>query len=299
MRRQPSIVGPLILITIGMLALLANMGYLTASFWLTAIQFWPFILILIGLEILIGRQSWLGTFVVLIIGLVMVGAIVYVATNPEALSLGAASTTETITQPLGSIRSATISISPGLGELKLTALGSDSDNLIDAAIRHPGNIRIDKNYQEAGGQAQLKLEQRGTYVFMGNSLAHWEVGLVPQVPLTLNIDAGVGSADVDLNALNVTALRINAGVGTVQVTLPSHAGTVTARVDGGVGSLSILVPQGVPARIRTTSGIGGVSVNPARFPRTGNNQYASADYGAAANKIDLDVNTGVGGISIP
>jgi hypothetical protein len=42
-----------------------------------------------------------------------------------------------------------------------------------------------------------------------------------------------------------------------------------------------------------------VNVNQGRFPRIGDNLYQSADYDAATNRIDLSVNTGMGGVNIP
>lgn len=299
MKKNPSLVGPLILITIGALALLANFGYLSSSFWITALQFWPLILILIGLEILIGRQSWAGSIIVLLIGLAMVAGIIYLAANPGAVILGAGTVTDTISEPLGDIDAATVEIKPGMGELKLTALDVSAPNLIDATITHPSSFRIEKDYQTDGARGQLKLDQQGTFVFMMNPIMRWQVALTARVPITLKLDAGVGSTDVDLNALNVRELDVNAGVGSVKVIMPAHAGSVMANVDGGVGTVSILIPQDVPARIRTRSGMGGVSVNQARFPRTGDNLYESQDFASATNRIELDVNTGVGGISIP
>lgn len=299
MKKNPSLVGPLILITIGALALLANFGYLSSSFWITAIQFWPLILILIGLEILVGRQSWAGSIIVLLIGLGMVAGIVYLSVNPGAVSLGAGTVTDTISEPLGDVDAATVELKPGMGELKLSALDAGAPNLIDATITHPSSFRIDKDYQTDGARGQLKLDQQGTFVFMMTPIVRWQVALTGRVPLMLKLDAGVGSAEVDLNALNVPQLDVNAGVGTVTIIMPAHAGSVTANVDGGVGTVNILIPQDVPARIRTRSGIGGVSVNQARFPSIGDNLYESQDFASATNRIELDVNTGVGGISIP
>ena len=79
-RRQHSIVLPIILIILGILLLLSNLGYLPPGFWANAWRFWPVILILVGLEVLIGRRSaWAaaGTVIGVVIVIVIVSAILF------------------------------------------------------------------------------------------------------------------------------------------------------------------------------------------------------------------------------
>ena len=57
------------------------------------------------------------------------------------------------------------------------------------------------------------------------------------------------------------------------------------------------VPSGVAARIRISSGLAGVSVDAERFPRVGS-EYISPDYETAENRLDLEINTGVGSVSV-
>lgn len=297
-QHRGSIIGPLILITIGVLFLLANFGYLNTSFWLLLVQFWPLILILFGLEILLGR-SWQGQVIVLLVGLAAIGGIVWLTMNPGVLPFGVSAKTDTVTETRDGVQSANLTLSPGVGELDLGVLDGTSSNWLEATISHPNSLTLVQDYQLTSGVARLKLDTKGVQVFMGNAAEHWNVNLVPQVPIILKVDAGVGGTKMDLNGLNVTQLDLNTGVGGTQVTMPSHAGTVTATVNGGVGGLTILIPQGEPARIRSSTGIGGANINPARFPHVAEELYQSADYDTATDKIDLRVDAGIGGITIP
>lgn len=297
-QHRGSIIGPLILITIGVLFLLANFGYINTSFWLLLVQFWPLILILLGLELLLGR-SWQGQVIVLLVGLLAIAGIVWLTLNPGLSLLNVSAKTETVTESSDGVQSANVSLNPGVGELNVGALGSGSSNWLEATVAHPSSLTLVQDYQVSNGIARLKLDTQGFQVFMGNSVEHWNVSLAPQIPIMLKVDAGVGGTKLDLNALNVTQLNLNTGVGGTEVVMPSHAGTVTANVDGGVGGLTILIPQGVPARIRSHAGIGGANINPARFPRVAEDLYQSAEYAGATDKIDLTVDAGVGGITIP
>lgn len=297
-QRRFSIIGPLILITIGILFLLANLGYVNSSFWVTLVQFWPLILILVGLEILLGR-TLAGQLVVLLVGLLAVGAVVWLTLNPNQFAFGVGMNTETIREPGTGVQTATVELKPGVGELNVRALASDSPNWIEGTVSYPGTMQLIKESQVTNGAAHLKLDTQGVSFFVGNSAERWNLNLAPKIPTTLRVNAGVGGSKLDLNGLKVTQLDLDTGVGELEVIMPSDAGVVSARVNGGVGGLTILIPQGVPAHIRSDSGIGGVTINQTRFPPVGEHLYESPDYASAANKIDLNVDSGVGGITIP
>jgi hypothetical protein len=256
------------------------------------------LLILAGLEILLGR-TLVGQLIVLVIALLALGGIVWLATSPTTFSFAGSAQTETITQTSDGVSSAHLELNTGVGDLNLNALDATSANWIDATIAHPGSVRLEQTYQVTNGAAQMKLDTKGTIGFLGNPTERWNLRLAPNIPLTLDVNAGVGGANVDLNALNVNDLKLDTGVGEIRVVLPSHAGTVNAKINGGIGGLTMWIPEGVPARIRSHSGIGGVSINPTRFPRVGDDLYESANYATATNKIDLNVDAGIGGISIP
>ncbi len=124
------------------------------------------------------------------------------------------------------------------------------------------------------------------------------VKLSPQTPSELRVRGGAGDLTVDLSSLQVTYFELDAGVGGSRITLPQAAGTVSARVNVGVGSLDVTVPEGVAAQVRIDRGITGVSVDAGRFPKVSDNTYRSASYDSAANRVDLDITGGVGGITV-
>ena len=69
------------------------------------------------------------------------------------------------------------------------------------------------------------------------------------------------------------------------------------RVESGAASVSIRVPEGVAARIQTKGGLSTIQVDTRRFPQAGD-VYQSADYETATNKVDIDVQMGVGSVNI-
>jgi hypothetical protein len=295
--RRPSLIGPLLLITIGILLLLANLGYLPLSFWEIAFRFWPLILILIGLEIIIGRRSRLGALLILALWCALIAGILWLAITSGGALLNPTLVTETITQPLADIKSATIDLSIGLATMNVTALDTDTADLMRGTFRHTEGMRIGKQFNTAGNEGRLRLqEERINFFVAGMTNAQWNLALNPTLPLALRINGGVGNATLDLRALNLTALDVDGGVGTIRVNAPAR-GNVTMRLNGGVGNLYVTIPEGVAARIRVDKGLGALRVDETRFPNSGN-AYQSADFANAPNQIDLKVAGGVGTIEV-
>jgi hypothetical protein len=73
-RQESNTLLALILITIGLIFLLNNFGILPWSIWNLLWRFWPLILILIGLQIIFGRNL-AGRLLVALISLVLVAFI--------------------------------------------------------------------------------------------------------------------------------------------------------------------------------------------------------------------------------
>jgi Tfp pilus assembly major pilin PilA len=80
MKPRSGILGPLVLVIIGLLLLLNNMGMLPLGFWGTVWRFWPVILILIGLDILATHSESRKTYILFILlGIVIVAGVIAIS----------------------------------------------------------------------------------------------------------------------------------------------------------------------------------------------------------------------------
>ena len=303
-RRRPGIVGPLILITIGVLLLLNQLGKLPWDLWLNVWRFWPVIFILIGVDILVSAsRSTLLYILGLLLAIAVIGGIIaYAVLQAGPLAAGEpAAGTEAIQEALQGAASGRVTLRPGVARLRVAAL-ADSPNFVEGEIQYGrDSLKVEKEYSVGGGQAVLTLRSgsRSTQFFrFGQQTSErWDLRFSPRLPLELIVNAGVGDMDLDLGALKVTRLELDAGVGSLNVTLPTDAGTTRASINAGVGSISVHIPSGVGARVHVSRGLGSVSIHSDRLIRSGND-YVSADYDTAENRVDLNVNGGVGSISI-
>ena len=150
----------------------------------------------------------------------------------------------------------------------------------------------------SGGPGTLELEQDTRYGLPWlDRRSDWNVGLTAEVPLDLKVDAGASRAVLDLHDLRVRLLELQTGASETRILLPRAAGATTVRAQAGAAALTIEVPDGVAARIRTRMALGSAQIDPTRFPASSGG-YESPDYATAANRADIDVGGGVGSLRI-
>lgn len=126
---------------------------------------------------------------------------------------------------------------------------------------------------------------------------HWRLGVNPNIPVEMHIESGLSDSQIDLSILKVNKLKVETGLGSTKITMPSNAGYTEAKIQTGLGSAEIGIPEGVAARIRIDGGLGDSDVNEFRFPKNGK-YYQSSNYETAENKIDLKIEYGLGSVSV-
>ncbi len=293
--RRGGIVGPMILIGIGVVLLLNNLGMLPWGIWGTVWRAWPVILILVGLDILIGRRSVWGTIVVLLVTAAVLAGIVAVSSWPQ-FGQGRI-VRENFVRASEEASRAEIRLEPGVANLDVSG-SSDASALVEAHISHPQDWPVAPDYRLSDGTAHFDLagsRSRRTWMPFGPTAAgEWDVKLGPAVPVSLWIDNGVGNADIDLRSIPTSRLDLNAGVGRTKIRLPNE-GPIDVSVDGGIGATTIVIPSTVAARIESDSGIGSLNV-PGSYRKDGD-VYTSGSRDAT-NTADIDVKIGIGSVTV-
>src|SRR5258708_22774373 len=128
----------------------------------------------------------------------------------------------------------------------------------------------------------------------GQSEGRMDLNLSPKVLITaLNVQTGATDAHLDLSTLQVSNLEINVGAASTWIRLPEAAKMTSAHIAGGAATITLEIPPGVGAQIRHPGGLSTMNVDQSRFPSGGDGLYRPADYAAAANKVDLTIQTSV------
>lgn len=295
--RRGGLFGPLLLISAGLLFLLNNLGVVDWSIWRSLLSLWPIILIGLGLDLLIGRRSMIGSLLVAVLVLALLfGGGWYLV--QQAAPSGAASS-HTISQTLTGIDRAEIKIRAGAGDFRLGPAAGDG-KLIEGGVSLRPNQRLDESFTTSGSQATYRLLIAGPNVTLTpnlsrNNAEQWDLDLSQEATLDLDLSVGVGEANVDLNRLELSRLAFHIGVGDAVLLLPEQ-GRFHAKVDGGIGKLVLRIPEGMAARIQADSGIGDMNVA-SEFQRQGD-VYLTPGFETAENRVDLEVDIGIGSIVI-
>lgn len=292
--RREGFVGATLMIGLGVIFLLSNYGYLALSPWQVIFNLWPLFLIAFGFDILIGRRSLIGSLVgVLLILAILAGALWAWGVSVER---GQTLSGVEVRQELEGATTARVEISPGAGSLELAALAEPGALLVGTVPEGRG-LEVRQDYSVSGGQGRLTLRSAGTVVNIPGRADNWEwdLGLNPEIPLELDVNMGVGSAELDLTDLDLTALDLDLGVGQNRVTLPA-TGSYTVKVNGAVGQTIIYVPEGLGVRVKSNTGIGNLDV-PGDWEERNGMRY-SPGYDSAEYRIELEVSQAIGQIRV-
>lgn len=307
--RQGSLLWPIILIGVGVIWLLGNLGILTGANLAALLQLWPLFLVVIGLDMLI-RQDHPGLRPLLGLGAVVV--LVGAALLGPSLGLGS-DQVETWQKdiPLEGAESADISIDGSSALIQVGAL-TDSPNLAQMQIVDSGQIEMD--YQP-GPTASIQLSRHSPSAFgflatTGDSARRWNIDLSDRIPLNLKLDLASGNSQLDLHQLQLDELTLDGGSGEVALQLPGGPYHITSDhgsghwivdlprqsafqweiADLGSGNLEIHVPAQVGIRIDIQDSGSGRLDFPADWSqlsgddKTGeweSSGYSNADYHAA------------------
>lgn len=253
-------------IAIGILLLLSQIGVLPGNAWSYV---WPLALVAFGAMVLFG------------------------AINRRPLDSVSAAI------PLEDIDAAHVAIKHSAGRLEIEADPAQPANSLVEGVFVGG---VERNISKVGHRADvtLKSPMRWTTPWEWSGLRDglaWNVKFAPQVQLDLDVDTGASDSYLNLTDLQVRQLNIHTGASSMHMTMPAQAGFTRAHLESGATSVQVKIPEGVAAHITGRMGLGSLQVDELRFPRR-NGSYESLDYATAPNRVEMEIEGGVGAINV-
>jgi len=257
-------------------------------------MFWGLLLIVFGLVLLLDNLGLLGNidvwnllwpfFLIALGAWILLGTIFRRAPEREHASI-----------PLEGAQSARVRVQHGAGRLEVSAgagIGLLAEGDFTGGLEHGSKVQ--------GNALEVKMnppEQIFPFAWSPGTSLDWSFGLTRDIPLSLDFETGASESRLNLRELRLTELRLKTGASATTIDLPANAGYTRVSVESGAASVNINVPEGVAARIQTKGGLSTIQVDSQRFPQTGG-VYQSADYETAANKVEMDIQMGVGSVNI-
>jgi hypothetical protein len=248
------------LILAGILLYLQTQGIITDVFRF----FWPLALILLGVWIILG---------------------VYWRPTPSAEDL--------FSIPLSGAKSARFKFSHGAGQIAISGGAPSGQALAGSAA-----TGMNKESHLNGDRLEVKVEAGPSFVpFVGPSEGIWRFQLTQEIPLTLSVEAGASSLDIDLRDVLASRVELKTGASSSNVTMPAR-GVSILDVEAGAASVNVRVPEGAAGRIRVKEGVTSVNVDTSRFPHLDSGLYQSPDFDTAADRAEINIEAGLGSVSV-
>lgn len=307
-RRPPSLFWPLILIGAGVIFLMANFGYIDVdNVWAVLWRFWPVLLILVGIDIIFGNRSTAGGIISALLGIGVIAAIIaliwfapQIPALRSQLEISRELRNEEVSHPLGDIDEARLKIDVAAGEFGLSSL-EDSGNLIEANVRHRGELVFDVSERSGRADITLDVSRSNPALWFTAGRESWDVGLHPSISYQIDMEAGSGSLDIDLGRLRVTDFDYEQGSGSTTLTLPA-TGKVDCTIDIGSGEMDIRVPEGMEARVVLDKGSGsfeaGSRFELARGSEKGDGTWQTANWDRDTDHIAIQIEMGSGSVTV-
>ena len=169
--KREGLVAPTFLIGIGLIFLLANLGYLSVSVWQMVLTLWPILLIAIGFDILIGRRSiWAAIVGMVLILIILAGSLWFFGVSASQGNLVQG---EAIQQSLDGATRAEVKIEPAAGDIQIGATDL-AGVLIEGSVPSESNQHIESSYTVSDGMGNYLLRDSGsTSYFPGTKPGRW------------------------------------------------------------------------------------------------------------------------------
>jgi hypothetical protein len=192
-------------------------------------------------------------------------------------------------------RSVRANLRMGAGELNLTG---GADRLMEADFFYNvADWKPEVDYEVSGDTGELSVKQDIIAgVPVGEARNEWDIHFNDEVPTDLNVQMGAGESNLDLHSLTPTGLTLHMGSGKTTVDLTGdYAQDFDASIEGGVGEATVLLPSEVGARVSAEGGLG--KINAEGLRREGDS-YVNDAYGDSEITLDVDIQGGVGQITL-
>lgn len=252
--------------------------------------FWGVALILLGTLFFLQQQGIIRNVFTYIwpLALILVGGwmVLTVYWKPEA-------STEKFDIALQNARSVRYKFSHGAGQFEIKGGAPAGKALVGSSA-----AGMNENTQLDGDRLEVRIEAGASFIpFVGPSDGVWRFQLTQEVPVTISVETGASQLDMDLTNVLASQIRLQTGASSTNVTLPARGASILD-LSAGAASIDIRVPDGVSARVRIKEGLTSMNVDTSRFPQLDSRMYQSPDFDTASNRAEINVEAGLGSITV-
>ncbi len=322
-KKYKDITGAIFMVSLGILFLLNTTNAVPWSIWLHILRFWPIILILAGIKIILpdNRIGQIVYPIIYTLFIILIGASSYffvmnkpIPFVPEGITHCffnecRAAQDESLTQDDVYVH-ATDYTEVTSRNLDITIAAS---KLILGDEKNDYFLHSQSEFFNKNDKPTLETELRDsvlTTTFDNTTVRHY--GLwnfkTPEytltlgqetIPTTVSIELGAGEGIVDFDSTNLKEINTTVGAGSLDITLGLASIPETISMEVGAGEIKLTVPEEVGIMVSYDLGVGSIQLDSTSIEGVGKNtSYKSSNYDTSEKKILITVSVGVGSLVI-
>lgn len=294
-------------ISLGVLILLNNFYYLNFS-WDDLWKFWPVVLVLWGLAIVIKNTYFKG---VLATGSGIVLAIVIFATFKAGtdiftnnfdwdsrdfnISINNSENVKTYNETYDpAIKEAKFHFESGAGAFVIRNTTSDLISAKTSGIDY--DFYVNKYLADYRESITLSGQEHHFRFRHGRLRNKVEVSLNTNPIWNLSFEVGAASTDFDLRQYKTRKVDVSMGAASLKLKLGDNIDKSNINIEGGASSIEVYVPESAGCDIRTDIALSSKSFS--GFNRLSSDHYQTSNFDNAKNKIYLNISTGVSSVKV-
>lgn len=280
-----------ILISLGIVFLLNNLGYVPWAVWFRILSLWPVILIAIGIEI-IFRKTHLS-FLTILSPLLFMAAILgptyfqkmelsKVYRAPERYQYGEDLDT--------SVTKVTAIVQLRAGNLEIS---SDTERLISAKLDYRKRKPVTTcEYSGFDSSATIEIRDRERgwkgWSWRGWGAKDWEIKLTDRIPINLRIYAKATDGELDLSDLKLKNLNLDIKAANFNIKLGGLIDQLNGRIESDASWLYLLIPEDIGLKIENHAKLTSTSFSELSILKY-DNIYQTSNFEQASQKIVLSL----------
>lgn len=284
------------LLSIGVIWVLANVGVITWSVIDALLILWPVALIVVGINIMFKNNAIVRAVTWVLFLAIIISYSFVVEDKKSDRNQGMQESGQYVSFEIKpGTESGKLDLS--LGGLEIN-LDSNTLNLMDAVI-NDSDIRHSIDYKNGEKTAVIVFDKKNYFNFKGRSDSdrRCDFHLNNNVLWDMEIDVGEVSGTLDMADLKVRDFDLDAGAGNLKLVMGNRYERTAVKIDAGASKLEIVVPESSGVRVQMDGGLNKSNFEELNWVKNGN-YYQSRNYDYAANKIDMDIDMGVGKLTI-
>lgn len=293
--RQEGLAWPLVLLGLGALLLLGNLGYLEVRALPLLSKIWPILLVAIGIDIAFGRQRGGWRWVLHAgVGILAVGLIFWLAL---AFPVAAGTHTESFQQPVDEAQAVRIDFDMIGGRLAVTNSEANDQLLVGSAVL-PRYGSLTSEYTEpVDGTSSLRLgAESGNNPLAGDQTAYaFDFKVNPRIPIDVRAKLVIGELQLDLLRTLTTNLETEMALGSQVLTIPCME-RLDVEVEQALGFVTVNIPSGCAVTIQLDNALVNTRI-PSGWQRDGS-VVTSPGGSAGMSDVDIRIGVAVGAVTI-